>query len=86
MRFIRINNPNSVYAMHILNNKHEYGEANETLKFLNPCNKGLKMNCWKSFHIQIYRQRNRLITEPSTGDHNPLYEQAYFPRDLQHIP
>jgi hypothetical protein len=55
-------------------NKHEYGTANETLKLLKPCNKGLKINCWESFYIQIYCQRNRLITEQLTGDYNPLYE------------
>jgi len=85
-RYIRTNNPNSAYAMHILNNKREYGTANETLKLLKPCNRGLKMNCWESFYIQIYRQRNRLITEQLTADCNPLYEQAYLPRDPQHIP
>jgi hypothetical protein len=68
------------------NNKHEYGTANETLKLLKPCNKGLKMNCWGSFYIQMYRQSNRLITEQLTGDYNPLYKQAYFACDLQHIP
>jgi len=54
--------------MHILNNKHEYGTANEALKLLKPCNKGLKMTCWESFYIQLHRQRNRLITEQLTGD------------------
>jgi hypothetical protein len=44
------------------------------------------MKCWEYFYTQIYRQRNRLITEQLTGDQNPLYEQAYFQRDLQHIP
>jgi hypothetical protein len=68
--------------MHMLNNKQEYGTANKMLKLLKPCNKGLKMNSWESFHIQIYSQRNRLITEQLTVEYNPLYKQAYFPRDL----
>jgi hypothetical protein len=72
--------------MNILNNKHEYGTTNETLKLLKQCNKGLKMNCWESFYKQMYRQRNRPNTEQLTGEYNPLYEQACFPRDLQHIP
>jgi hypothetical protein len=76
----------NTYAIHILNNKREYGTADETLKLLKPCNKGLKMNCMESFYIQINRQHNRLITKELTGDYNPLYEQAYFPRDLRHIP
>jgi hypothetical protein len=85
-RYIWTNNPNSVYVTHILNNEHVYGTANEMLKLLKPCNKGLEMNCWESFYIKIYRQRNRIITEQLTGDYNPLKEQAYSPHELQHIP
>jgi len=29
--YIRQNNPTSAYAMHILNNRHEFGPAEETL-------------------------------------------------------
>jgi hypothetical protein len=46
----------------------------------------MKMNGWELLYIQIYCQRNRLITEELANDINPLYEQAYFPRKLQHIP
>jgi hypothetical protein len=72
--------------MHILGNKHEYGTVNETLKLLQPCNRGTKMNCWETLYIQTYRHYNRLITEQQVSDTNPLYELACFPRDLQHIP
>jgi hypothetical protein len=44
------------------------------------------MNCWESFYIQIYYQRNRLLTAQLTGEYNPFYEQAYFPCKLQPIP
>jgi len=44
--YIRTNNLASVYAIHILNNRHKYGMANDTLKLLQLCNKGMKMNCW----------------------------------------
>jgi hypothetical protein len=30
MRYIKHNNPKSAYALHILNNKHEYGPINDT--------------------------------------------------------
>jgi hypothetical protein len=43
------------------------------------------MNCWGSFYMEIKRQRNILITEQLASDINPLYEQAYIPRDIQHI-
>jgi hypothetical protein len=38
-------NPISAYAFHILNIKHEYGNADQTTQLLKPCNKGNKMNC-----------------------------------------
>jgi hypothetical protein len=31
LRYIRTNNPNSAYALHILNNRHEYGTAEKKL-------------------------------------------------------
>jgi hypothetical protein len=48
-RYIRTNNQISAYALHILNNRHEYGTAEETLELLKPCNKGTRMNCWETF-------------------------------------
>jgi len=52
-RYIKINNPVSAYALHILNNKHEYGNVEQTIKILKPCNKGVKMNFFVSFFIYI---------------------------------
>ena len=84
--YIRTNNPASAYAIHTLNHRHEYGAANDTLKFLQPCNKGMKMDYLESLYIQIYRQHNRLITEQLAHDINPIYEQTYHPRALQNPP
>jgi len=42
---MKTNNPLSAYALHILNNKHEYGNAEQTIELLKPCNKGKKMKC-----------------------------------------
>jgi hypothetical protein len=39
IRYIKTNNPVSAYATHILNNKHEYGTANDRLKLIQPCRK-----------------------------------------------
>ena len=48
IRYIRTNNPQSAYATHILQNRHEYGPKNETLQLLKACNKGTQMNCWET--------------------------------------
>jgi len=62
-RYIKTNNPVSAYALHILNNKHEYGNIKETIELLKPCNKGVKMNIWESFFILILQKQNLLIKE-----------------------
>jgi len=81
IRYIRSNNTTSAYATHILNNRHEYGTAENTLKLMHPCRKGQKMNNWENLYIQMYRQLDRLITEQQVNDPNPLYELAQPPQD-----
>jgi len=75
-RYMRTNNPISAYTLHIINNRHEYGTAEETLELLKPCNEGTKMNCWEALYMQAFYQRNILIEEQKVSDINPLYELA----------
>ena len=42
IRYIHNNNPTSAYVTHILDNRHEFGPAEESLKLLKPCTKGTK--------------------------------------------
>jgi hypothetical protein len=86
LRYIKNNNPTSAYATHILNNRHEFGPTEETLKLLKPCTKGTRMNCWESLFMHIHYKNNILISEQQVTDTNPLFDLAYIPRDLQHTP
>jgi len=74
VRYIQTNNPTSAYALQILNNKHDYGTAEETLKLLKPCQKGTRMNCWETFCMQLFHQHNTLIIEQQVNDTSPLHE------------
>jgi hypothetical protein len=74
--YIRTNNPTSAYALHILNNRHEYGTAEDTLELLKPCQKSTRMNCWETFYIHLSHQHDTLITEQQVYDINPLYAIA----------
>ena len=67
---------------HTLNNRHEYGTANDTLKLIQPCRKSMKMNHWENMYIQIYRQQDQLITEQQINE-NSLYELAQLPHTLR---
>jgi hypothetical protein len=73
IRYIKTNNSASAYTTHLLNNKHEYGTANDTLKLIQPCRKSKKMNHWENLYIQTYRQQNLLITEQQVNEPKPLY-------------
>ena len=83
IRYIKTNNPASAYATHILNNRHEYGTANDTLKLIQPCRKSKKMNHWENMYIQIYCQQNLLITEQQVNEPNPLYELTQLPHAIR---
>jgi len=82
IRYIN-NNPTSAYAMHILHNRHQFGPADETLKLLNPCSKGKKMNCWETLYMNILYKQSLLISERQVTDNNPLFDLATVPHDLQ---
>jgi len=56
VRYIWTNSPTSAYALHILNNKHDFGTAEETLKLLKSCHKGSRINCWETFYMQLFHQ------------------------------
>ena len=74
--YIKNNNPLSAYSMHVLNNKHYYGNPEHTLQLLQACEKGKIINCWESLHIQIRQQQQLLIDEQRTYDFNSLYSLA----------
>jgi hypothetical protein len=74
------NNPLATTALHIPNNKHECGNADQTIELLKPCNKGNKTNCWESFYIRIFQQPNTLIDEQKFNDLNPLYTSTNVTR------
>jgi len=86
IRCIRTNNPLSAYAMHIIQNRHEYGTIENTLQLLKACRKSTRMNCWETLYMQIFHQHKVLITEQQIGDINPLYELANTTRILPRNP
>ena len=73
---IRSNNSTSAYVARILNNRHEYGTKEDTLKLLKICQKGKHTNCWEALYMQTFHQKKVLINEQQIGDTNPLFEIA----------
>jgi len=49
--------------MQILDNRHEFGPTEETLKQLKPCTKGKRTNCWEALFMHMYYNHNILISK-----------------------
>lgn len=65
-RYIETHNPVSAYALHVLNNRLGYGNAEQATELLKVCNKGIKMNFQESFFIHVLHQQDIFI-EKSTN-------------------
>jgi hypothetical protein len=71
--YVRTNNPKSAFAMHILNNNHQYNSIEESLQLIVPCNKGNRMSYLENLYIQQFRSLGLLMDEQCTFEYNPLF-------------
>jgi hypothetical protein len=76
IRYVRNNDPQSAYAHHILSNQLEYGNINEIMTLLKTIQKSSTLIPYEQFCIHSHHQHKQLITEHSSGKHNPLYQLA----------
>jgi hypothetical protein len=76
-RYIRSNNPQSAYAQHILQQRHEYGSMHETMTLIHQTNKGRRMDTMEQLQIQKHHQKHRLIPEQKLHEYNPLFQLLY---------
>ena len=74
VRYIRNNDPQSAFAQHILNNRHEYGTIEEIMKLLKPTNHTSMLIPYELFFIQSHHQHGQLISEQNPGELNPLIQ------------
>jgi len=90
IRYIRNNDTQSAYALHILKNQHEYGPTNDTMTLLKHEQKTRMLIPYEqlfiqTYHrngllipeklfIQTYHRNGLLIPEKHIGDTNPLFQ------------
>jgi len=83
IRYIRHNNPQSAYAQHILQNRHEYGSIDHLMTILKPLNDTTFLTPYEQYFIQTLYQKGQLIPEQPPGERNPLVQLAIH---LTHTP
>jgi hypothetical protein len=76
-RYIRHNNPQSAYALHILQHRHEYDCMDQTMSLLKPVTNTSLLTPYELFFIQSLGHTKKLIPEQQTGDPNPLFQLAF---------
>jgi len=75
-RYIKNNNPQSAYALHILNNQHEYGPMEKTMALLKPIKNTSLLTPYEQFFIQAFHKSGRLVSKQNPGEPNPLLQMA----------
>jgi hypothetical protein len=70
--YIKYNNPQSAYALHILQHKHEYDTIDKTMILLKPIKNTPLLTPYEQFSIKSIGHMGRLIPEQNTGEPNPF--------------
>jgi len=74
IKYIKSNNFQSEYALHILNNRHEHGPQEETVQLVKSCTQDKHMNRWENIYILEYQRKGMRVKEQQPGDHNVLFD------------
>jgi hypothetical protein len=75
-RYIKENNPLSAYALHILNQRHEYGLLEKTATFLKPIPNTSLLTPYETYYIQFLQKDGSLIPKQNPQEPNPLFQLA----------
>jgi hypothetical protein len=79
IRYIKNNDPKSAYALHILQNRHEYGPIESTMHLLKPIKRPSLLLPYEQLHIVDHYHQGKLIPKQSASDSNPLVRLAISP-------
>jgi hypothetical protein len=83
IKYIKNNNGQSAYATHILNNLHNYGPIESTVKLIHKAYEGNRINTQENYYIQYFQLHN-IIQEQTTIKLNPLFQIACNMRSRDH--
>ena len=72
--YIKHNEPQSVYALHILNCRHEYSNISNTMTLLKHINKLSILLPYEQKSIQLFHHNSQLIPEQHPNEQNPIFQ------------
>ena len=83
-RYIEQNDPQSSYALHILNNKHDYGTITDAVTLLKHINGPTLLLPYEQLYIQTYHHHKQLIPEQHVDKVNPMYQLIHDIHNTSH--
>ena len=75
-RYIKHSEPQSAYALHILNNKHEYGPIKDTMTLLKHIEKPSLVIPYVQLYIQLYHHNNQLFRSNTQTNKTPCFNYS----------
>ena len=84
-RYIKNNDPQSAYALHILKCRHEYGNINDTMTLLKHINSPSLLLPYERMYIQLFHHNNQLIPEQHPNEQNPMFQLLYNKYHTSHL-
>jgi len=83
-RYIKHNEPQSTYTLHILNNKTEHCPIKDTVTLLKHIEKPSLFIPYEQLYIKSYHHNNQLIPEQHSNEQNPMYQLIYNRHNTSH--
>ena len=80
IRYIKQNDPQSAYALPILNNNYTYGNVNTKMSFLKQTTQTSQLISYEQFYIQSHYYHRELIPQQNTGENNLMNQLIFNPR------
>ena len=74
IRYIKSNDLQSAYVLHILQNRHKYGPLKDIMTLIKPIRNPNLLIPYEQLLIQTTHNEGNLIPEQKHGEHNPLFE------------
>jgi len=78
IRYIK-NNPKSAFALHTLQNQHEYGHMKNIMTLLKPLISPNTHIPYEQYYIQALYRDSKLIPEQYPAETNPLFQMVINP-------
>jgi hypothetical protein len=73
-RSFRLNNNNSKYAAHILDNQHTFGQIQDVMQILQVQRKGPHLNKAEKFYIHKEAAKNNHLNDKHTVTNNRIFD------------